>query len=64
MTSKKFLILVKKIFPGSTVLPPEIKNFKSESEKITVSQAGRILAKSKVLKRNKTVDKNQLSLFK
>lgn len=67
MTSKKFLILVKKFFPGSTILPPEDKKFeykKFESERITLSQAGRILSSARRNKRNKNfVDKNQLTLI-
>jgi hypothetical protein len=63
MTSQKIFKLVKKFFPGSVVLPPEIKNFKPESEKITVSQAGRILSMSRKRKNN-LVDKNQLILIK
>lgn len=64
MTSNKFLTLVKKFFPGSTILPPEIPVFnKPENEKITVSQAGRILSMSRKRKNN-LVDKNQLILIK
>ncbi|MFM9826429.1 hypothetical protein [Flavobacterium sp.] len=64
MTSQKILTLVEKFFPGSIILPPD--NFyiinNKESERITPSQAGKILALSKKNKKN-YIDKDQLSLI-